>query len=83
MFFNKNTEHTLQRLCTFFLFLRQMAGGGGENDASNKGKESAIETMRTFERVSKEQEGRGVREQKAVIQGEVKMKRNAPVFRLC
>lgn len=35
-----------------------MAGGGGENDASNKGKESAIETMRTFERDSEQGAGR-------------------------
>ena len=62
MFFNKNTERTLQRLCTcFFLFSRQMEGG--ENDSSNKGRESAIETVRTSE-TDREQGAAGRKESK-------------------
>lgn len=75
----------MQRFCTLF-FTSKVKGGRRKRLQSNRGEESAIETIRTLKRDNKrkEQEEREVREQKVVIQGEVEDEgRVTPVFKLC
>ena len=81
MFFNRNTQHTLQRLCMCF-FISKSNGGKRKWLQGDKGEESETETMKTLKGNEEQRAGRKGREEKAATQVRWKVREESHLFSL-